>query len=136
MDTNEPRETHDMAACLAQGTIAHLRKDVCAGECPWNAHPVFQGVALRHLVTGADTAGALSCHVVRIDPGCVLEEHVHAGQWELHEIVRGQGRARFAGRDVAYRPGCMAVIPMGQAHRVEAGPDGLVLLAKFFPALL
>ena len=136
MTTKNGMNAGDIAACMAEGTICFMDKDQCTGDCSWNAHPAFAGVALKHLIRGVDTGGALSCHMVRIDPGCCLENHAHEGQWELHEVVRGQGKARLAGREVDYLPGGMAVIPMGQPHRVEAGPDGMVLLAKFFPALV
>ncbi|WP_353119100.1 cupin domain-containing protein [Nitratidesulfovibrio sp.] len=102
----------------------------------WNPHPSFQGVEMKHLVRGASTEGRLSCHMVRVAPGCTLETHVHEGQWELHEVMHGSGRAEVSGKGMDYRPGSVNVIPMGTAHRVQAGDDGLWLLAKFFPALL
>ena len=102
----------------------------------WQAHPVFEGVELKHLVTGADTGGALSCHMVRVRPGCELREHVHEGQGELHEVVSGTGRAEVAGTALDYAPGVVAIIERGTRHSVLAGDEGLVLLAKFFPALL
>ncbi len=103
---------------------------------PWNPHPAFPGVSLKHLLTGADTDGALSCHLVRVAPGARLESHVHAVQWELHEVVAGSGEAVIDGCAAVYAPGVMAVIPSGQGHAVAAGPEGLTLFAKFFPALL
>ncbi len=102
----------------------------------WNAHPAFDGVALKHLLRGADTGGAISCHLVRIGPGKALSPHVHDGQWELHEVVSGSGTVAIDGAAVAYRPGVSAVIPRGLAHEVTAGEEGLVLFAKFFPPLL
>ncbi|OLN27313.1 Cupin 2, conserved barrel domain protein [Desulfovibrio sp. DV] len=107
-----------------------------AGDIPWKDHPAFAGVALRHLVTAADTDGALSCHIVRLLPGASLASHVHDGQWELHEVVGGSGTAALNGTQADYRPGVAAVIPRGVAHEVTAGPEGLTLYAKFFPALL
>lgn len=122
---------------LAQGhavyTVAGCRE---AGALPWKAHPVFAGVALKHLVTAADTDGALSCHLVRLEPGATLASHVHDGQWELHEVVAGAGMAGLAAQQIAYEPGVAAVIPRGVVHEVTAGEAGLCLFAKFFPALL
>ena len=129
--------TADTAAILAQGRRIHTPAgDRDAAALPWNAHPSFAGVALKHLVTGTDTDGALSCHLVRIDPGCRLASHVHAGQWELHEVVCGSGTAGLDGKDMEYRPGVIAVIPKGAPHEVTAGEEGLCLFAKFFPALV
>ncbi|MHC1788239.1 cupin domain-containing protein [Solidesulfovibrio sp.] len=107
-----------------------------AADLAWKDHPVFAGVRRRHLVTAADTDGALSCHIVRLDPGASLASHVHDGQWELHEVVAGSGVAGLAGRSLEYAPGVSAVIPRGVVHEVTAGESGLCLLAKFFPALV
>jgi quercetin dioxygenase-like cupin family protein len=107
-----------------------------AAALPWNAHPTFPGVSLKHLVTGADTGGAISCHLVRLEPGCQLKSHVHEGQWELHEVVAGSGTAGLDGRTADYLPGVMVVIPKGKSHHVTAGDGGLCLFAKFFPALV
>lgn len=107
-----------------------------AADIPWNAHPTFPGVYLKNLVTGADTGGALSCHLVRVDPGYQLKHHVHGRQWELHEVVSGSGMADLDGQTTAYLPGVVVVIPKGKTHEVTAGNDGLYLFAKFFPALV
>mgnify|MGYP003607567161 CR=1 FL=1 len=126
-----------LEALLVEGhavhTVAGCRD---AGALPWKAHPVFAGVELKHLVTAADTDGALSCHLVRLKPGATLASHVHEGQWELHEVVAGSGTAGLAAQQIAYQPGVAAVIPRGVAHEVTAGEAGLCLFAKFFPALL
>ena len=122
---------------LATGRIIHtITGSRQAAEIPWKDHPAFAGVALRHLVTAADTDGALSCHIVRLSPGASLASHVHDGQWELHEVVDGSGTAALNGAKADYLPGVAAVIPRGVAHEVTAGPEGLTLYAKFFPALL
>jgi len=129
---------------MSDETISQLIEGRCiftpsgvtsATELPWNAHPSFPGVSLKHLVTGAATGGALSCHLVRVALGGRLERHVHAGQWELHEVVAGSGTADLNGEQAVYAPGVMAVIPKGAPHAVTAGEDGLYLFAKFFPAL-
>ena len=122
---------------LAAGRAVHTPTEVRDAEAlPWQDHPAFAGVRLRHLVTAADTQGQLSCHIVRLDPGASLAGHVHDGQWELHEVVSGSGTAELGEATAAYVPGVSAVIPRGTAHAVTAGEDGLCLLAKFFPALV
>jgi quercetin dioxygenase-like cupin family protein len=128
---------HDRNAILTEGRLVITPggdKDPAA--LPWNNHPAFTGVRLKHLVTGADTNGALSCHLVRIDPGCHLKNHVHEGQWELHEVVAGSGTAQLDGRKADYLPGVVAVVPKGTPHEILAGDEGLCIFAKFFPALL
>ena len=107
-----------------------------AQAAPWNAHPVFRGVWLKHLVLGKDTGGLLSCHLVRVEAGCEIGGHVHEGSVELHEVLCGQGTCEMEGRETAYAPGVCLVVPRGAAHRVTAHGGDMHLLAKFAPALL
>jgi quercetin dioxygenase-like cupin family protein len=107
-----------------------------ASSAVWNPHPSFKGVHLMHIITGEDTDGRLSLHLVKVEPGCSLEEHRHEDQLELHEVLQGQGECRVEGRHVAYVPGALAVIPKGSRHDVVAGENGLHIKAVFTPALL
>jgi quercetin dioxygenase-like cupin family protein len=127
-------ETRGISASMANGAVTYVDRDDQTGQIPWNAHPKFKGVSLKHLITGQDTNGKLSCHLVRLDPNSVLEEHVHERQLELHEVIEGEGSFILGDRETAYHLGCMAVIPEGMRHKVIAGKGGLVLLAKFCPA--
>ncbi|NJB66548.1 quercetin dioxygenase-like cupin family protein [Desulfobaculum xiamenense] len=129
-------EFAEIAQLMDGGTLHLAAGPLDASTLPWNEHPAFEGVALKHLVTGAETAGALSCHMVRVAPGCTLAMHAHAAQWELHEVISGSGTAQLDETEMPYAPGTLTIIPKGTDHRVAAGDDGLVLLAKFFPALL
>ncbi|WP_461211191.1 cupin domain-containing protein [Desulfocurvus sp. DL9XJH121] len=102
---------------------------------PWNAHPAFAGVSLKDLVLGADTQGRFSCHLVRVEPGCVLKDHAHPEQTELHQVAAGAAVCIVDGNELAYRPGEMAVMPQGVRHSVTAGPRGVTLVATFSPPL-
>jgi len=102
---------------------------------PWNPHPKYAGVMLRHLVTGKDSGGRLSLHHVRIDPGCAIGDHTHAGQVEIHDVLSGDGSCVLNGKKIRYTPGVMGVMPADMVHRVDAGKDGLLLLATFSPPL-
>ncbi len=124
-----------LANCMANGTIALLDKMIQAHNIDWVKHPTFEGVYLKHLIRGENTNGQLSCHMVKIDPGCTLEMHTHAEQWELHEVIGGTGHCTLDGSMLPYGAGQMTVIPCGTPHAVTAEHEGLVLLAKFFPAL-
>jgi len=121
---------------MVNGSITSVDRVQTVQDIPWVQHPRFQGVLMRHLVTGAETGGMLSCHMVRMNPDAVLAEHVHEGQWELHEVVEGEGRFFLGACETAYSPGCLGIIPKGTVHKVVAGKNGMVLLAKFFPALM
>ena len=117
-------------------TVVIPGQTIVTESLPWNPHPKFAGVFLRHLVTGKDTGGTMSLHHVRIDPGCTIGDHVHAGQVEIHDVLAGYGSCMLAGTDIAYNPGVVGVMPADQVHRVEAGDQGLLLLATFSPPLV
>ncbi|BBD07254.1 cupin domain-containing protein [Desulfovibrio ferrophilus] len=117
-------------ACVA---ATDATRPIC--ELEWNAHPAFEGVHIKDLITGADTGGRLSCHLVRVAPGCCLKEHDHPTQTELHQVAAGQGTCMIQEKKVAYHPGEMAIIPQGERHSVMAGEHGLTLVATFSPPL-
>lgn len=102
----------------------------------WNKHPVLEGVALKHLLTAAQTGGNMSLHLVRIDPGCAIAAHEHEKSWELHQVVDGQGECLACGELFRYVPGVQASLPNGAVHEVRAGEQGLTLIATFSPPLL
>ncbi|MEA4858052.1 MAG: AraC family ligand binding domain-containing protein [Solidesulfovibrio sp.] len=81
----------------------------------WNAHPAFDGVALKHLLRGADTGGAISCHLVRVGPGKALSPHVHA-RLVVGLCQSGGRRIEAAGATWHVGPGEGFVIPAGLAH--------------------
>lgn len=126
----------EITARMANGLTVFIDREGATQDLPWNAHARFQGVYLKHLITGADTEGMLSCHLVRMDPGAVLDDHIHETQWELHEVIAGEGVFTLAAKENRYLPGSVALIPKGTKHKVAAGGNGLFLLAKFFPALI
>ena len=117
------------------GLVALIAEDRTAKRLAWNPHAKFAGVAMRHLITGNDTGGRLSVHHVRIDPGCAIGDHTHAGQVEIHEVIAGEGSCTVGTREIRYVPGTIGVMPADTVHRVVAGNDGLLLLATFSPAL-
>lgn len=118
------------------GIVTAEGASASAADLPWNQHPNFAGVALKHLITGAETGGRFSAHLVRLEPGAEIGDHVHENSWELHEVAEGSGECLLLGRRIPYAPGGMAILPEKAVHRVRAGRDGLCLLAKFVPALL
>lgn len=102
----------------------------------WNAHPKFKGVFLKNIITGSQTGGTFSAHLVKVEPGGVLDEHTHPGISELHEVVKGNGNFFLNNKEVKYKTGDYAIIPCDTKHKVVAGEKGLCLFAKFFPALI
>lgn len=101
----------------------------------WKKHPAFNGVELKHLLTGEQTGGGFSFHLVRIAPGSAIGLHVHETQLETHEVIAGQGVCLNDGTEIPYDAGTVSFFPAGVPHEVRAGTEGLSLFAKFFPAL-
>lgn len=99
-------------------------------------HKAFKGVYLKHLIKGEETDGRISCHLVKVEPFCSLEEHTHPEQIEIHEVIFGAAECRIAAGEFTYRPGVIKAIPQDVPHSVTAGKDGVYILAKFTPALL
>jgi quercetin dioxygenase-like cupin family protein len=125
-----------METIFNEGTLTLGKRKIELADLTWNAHPAFKGVYLKHLITGADTDGVLSCHLVKIDPGCSIGDHVHEGKNELHEVLQGNGRCMLETDEISYRPGVMTLIEKDKRHTVYADEQGLFIMAKFFPALI
>ncbi len=102
----------------------------------WKPHQTFKGVYLKHLVTGVDSNNEISCHLVKIEPGCEIGLHTHQNNLEIHEVIAGSGSFLLGEDNYEYLPGNIGVIPKNVVHQVLAGEEGLYLLAKFSPALL
>lgn len=98
---------------------------------PWNNHPTFAGVALKHLVTSNESNGMFSYHLVKIEPGHAIGDHIHDPQLETHEVIDGTGVCRNGELVNEYKPGVISIFPPRINHAVEAGNDGLLLFAKF-----
>ncbi|MFA4848929.1 MAG: cupin [Methanoregula sp.] len=127
--------TPDLGGKRHEAVVASGRT-VSTESLPWNPHPKFAGVSLKHLVTGKDTGGRISLHHVRIDPGCTIGDHTHAGMVEIHDVLNGAGTCTLAGMRISYIPGVVGVMPADQVHRIEAGDGGMLLLATFSPPLV
>ena len=119
----------------AAGRLELLTETLDFAALPWAVHPSFTGVELKQLVSGAQTGGRFSFHLVRIAPNKQIGRHVHPSQLETHEVIAGSGFCRQNGREIPYQPGVICLLPAGEAHEVQAGDEGLYLFAKFMPAL-
>lgn len=104
-------------------------------DIPWSGHPTFEGVELKHILTAKDTSGKFSYHLVRIAPHKSIKQHIHEAQLETHEVISGNGICLNDGVILEYQCGTISIFPSGVNHEVNAGNDGLLLFAKFIPAL-
>jgi len=127
------------APCTATGeknriVLTDNEKDPAA--LAWAPHATFEGVFMKHLVTGSETGGRLSLHHVRIDPGCAIGGHTHAGMVEIHDVLAGSGTCTLDKKEIPYVPGTLGVMPADILHRIDAGAEGMLLLATFSPPLV
>lgn len=127
---------YEVSPSSGHRTVARNQDIRAVSALPWNPHPKFAGVALRHLVTGADTGGRLSLHHVRIDPGFSIGDHAHAGMVEIHDVLSGEGICMFEREEIRYLPGTMGIMPADKVHSITAGDTGMLLLATFSPPLM
>lgn len=125
----------DLFERFENGALALPGRTVAFDRLPWNKHPAFEGVELKHIVGAADTGGDFSYHLVRIAPGKAIGDHIHDPQLETHEVVAGKGVCLNGGETIAYRPGMVSIFQARTRHEVRAGEEGLLLFAKFMPAL-
>jgi quercetin dioxygenase-like cupin family protein len=121
---------------MLEGSVFLSDKEQKVSELSWNPHASFKGVSLKHLVTGKETGDRLSCHIVKIEPECALDTHLHDGKIEIHEVIAGNGKMYLDGKEIDYSPGQVCIIPVNTPHKVVAGKDGMYILAKFTPSLL
>jgi quercetin dioxygenase-like cupin family protein len=129
-------EPNAITSPLGNGTLFFANRNEEIGKLPWNPHPKFEGAFIKHLIKGADNDNLASCHLVRVNPGCQLTDHLHENEWEYHHILEGEGTGYLNGHPMVYKAGRIAVIPKGVSHKVVAGPNGILILATFLPALL
>ena len=126
----------DAVIKFRDGSVIADGRTIDARGLPWSGHASFKGVYLKHLVKGDMTGGRLSCHLIRIEAGYSIGDHIHEGKWELHEVIQGTGDGNVGGKSFVYSPGTVAVIPEGVQHRIVADGEDVYIFAKFFPALL
>jgi len=128
-------EAKNISTNIANGTVHYIDHMESISNVKWQKHPSFKGVYLKLIISGTDTLGVFSSHLVKIDPECCLEAHCHENQMELHEVIEGEGIFQLVEDSFEYHPGKISVTPKGKKHMVKAGKKGLTLMAKFFPAM-
>lgn len=118
------------------GIVTGLYSNIKTSAIDWNEHNLFKGVYLKHLIKGIDTNNSISCHLVRVNPGCSIDTHIHSGKLEVHEVIEGTGVCIIGEKTIDYNVGTISLIPADIPHKVTAGNEGIYILAKFSPALL
>lgn len=125
----------DLFEAFNQGRLIIPDKTLNFKNIPWSKHPTFDGVELKHIVTSRETNGEFSYHLVRIAPNKSILNHIHELQLETHEVISGEGICINNQCKIHYSPGVISIMSKTIPHEVHASDDGLLLFAKFIPAL-
>lgn len=126
---------NNLFEAFSNGSLKLPTTTVEFATIPYQKHPTFEGVELKHIVTAKNTDGQFSYHLVRIAPNKSIKNHIHDTQLETHEVIAGSGICMNNGTEILYETGTISIMPAGIPHEVNAGNDGLYLFAKFIPAL-
>jgi quercetin dioxygenase-like cupin family protein len=130
-------EPQKISEIFEQGVVVFPHLETEANAKPWYSLPGCKGVFLKDLVTGKDTGGKFSYHLVRVWKNSEVADHDHETQWEWNMIISGKGTFIIGDKEVIIAPGQAFVTPPGIHHTVSAGKnDDLSLLAVFVPALI
>jgi len=129
-------EPNKMAEIFEQGSVFLPHLEIEAVAKPWYSHPASKGVFLKDLVTGKETDGKFSYHLVRVWKDCEVPDHDHETQWEWNLVTSGKGSFVIGDKEVTIAPGQTFVTPPKNHHTVSAGHEDLSLLALFVPALV
>ncbi len=122
---------------ILAGKIGYLgQEDLVVEDLEWYPHAKFKGVFQKNMVKGDTNGGKFSCHLVKIEDGFEIGDHIHEGRWELHEVVGGTGLGYMAGREIVYEPGVTVVVPDSVEHKIVANRGDVYILAKFIPAMI
>jgi len=102
----------------------------------WVPHPEFPGVSIRRAHGHLDAA-ELTQFLIRLEPeGGEIPVHDHDRLDECFFVVQGEGDALVRGERRRVGPHCSIYAPAGKPHGLRnAGPEPLLLLATFVPAI-
>ncbi|MTV50211.1 cupin domain-containing protein [Heliobacillus mobilis] len=125
----------DFSGKILEGKLFCNEKIALNEEIPWNRHPSFSGVYLKDLVKAKDTNNKFSVHMVRVEAGAEIGNHIHVGKFEMHQVISGDGICSINDSEINYTAGVMSVIPENQPHRVLTDKQELLMIATFVPAL-
>ena len=125
----------NLSELFEQGVVLFPDLEVRAAEKPWYASPTWKGVFLKDLVTGQETDGAFSYHLMRVERNGEIPDHAHETQWSWNVVLGGTGAFVLGGRRVPVEVGQTFITPPRVHHAVSAGDEEISLLAIFAPAL-
>jgi len=126
----------NISGLFEQGVVLFPDFEIEAEVKPWYRHQAWKGVSLKDLVTGKETGGKFSYHLVKIEKNCEVMGHDHQTLWEWNVVLDGKGMFYFEDKEIEIKIGQTFATPPGTHHTVSAGSEELSLLALFIPALV
>lgn len=129
-------EIKKISEIFEQGVVVFPGAETESDAKPWYPLPGCKGVFLKDLVTGKETGGKFSYHLVRVWKDSEVADHDHETQWEWNLVISGKGTFVIGNKEVAIAAGQTFVTPPKNHHTVSAGHEDLSLLALFVPALV
>jgi len=128
-------ELQDISRLIEEGNT-YLPGQKSGTRSAYYSNPDWSGVRLLDLASGADTGSAFSSHLVRVQKGCEVPDHLHENQWEWNAVLAGQGKMILDGREILFGPGDTFTTPPGVRHTVVADKEDIALLAVFVPGTM
>ena len=102
----------------------------------WQPHPTLRGIRVKSL-ENRSTWPEASVTLVEVDPGGVIELHLHEQSYESAYIMSGEGLLHVPGGDVGVKSGDGVTIPPRTVHGLEnTGPEVMRILAVHMPPLM
>ena len=111
-------------------------RSIDANSLPWSPSRSFPGAQVKHLETRSSHPG-LSFHVVKIEAGAEMTEHVHEQSIETLYVISGRCILNVDKQQFGGGAGFCATVPARAPHSVKnAGDTPLELVMVYSPPLV
>ncbi len=114
----------------------------CNHSTPWSVRQVeesptlfLEGFKMYRILDDSGFEG-VGCEFVVIEPGKVLEPHVHKKGHAVILVLKGNGFALVANQRYPLRERSVINVPPGVVHGLEAGTEELVVYGFQMPAII
>lgn len=102
----------------------------------WQPHPTLRGIRVKS-IENRSTWPEASVTLVEVDPGGVIELHVHEQSYESAYVLSGDGLLHVPEGDVVVTAGDGVTVPPKTIHGLEnTGSEPMRLLAVHVPPLM
>ena len=102
-------------------------------DLPWSEDPRFPGIGIK-ILESRSSHPTTSVVLVRLDPGIVIQTHVHPVETETAYVLGGRGRLTHGDQDTVLKTGMSVTISPGIPHSLaNIGDAALELIALHSP---